>query len=183
MRPPGKGGPTFDNILTRLQGELQKSCETGAELHSLNGSMNEIHDAQHYLVSHFTILLQLTNIPSSQPTFLRTPNTSLQLFCFHPPPSHQHSPLHLPHSESSSHKIPGEPSPVIQTRSISSSHKSPNERHNEEVSSGADDTHSVATTSPGGLIREGRVHSIKKEPLIQIETISYDKFKKSNKLR
>ena len=44
MRPPGKSGLTFDHILSRLQGELQKSRETGAELHSLNGSMNEIHD-------------------------------------------------------------------------------------------------------------------------------------------
>jgi len=31
-------------ILSRLQGELQKSRETGAELNSLNGAMNEIHD-------------------------------------------------------------------------------------------------------------------------------------------
>ena len=44
MRPPGKSGLTFDHILSRLQGELQKSRETGAELLSLNGSMGEIHD-------------------------------------------------------------------------------------------------------------------------------------------
>lgn len=44
MRQPGKSGLTFDHILSRLQGELQKSRETGAELHSLNGSMNDIHD-------------------------------------------------------------------------------------------------------------------------------------------
>ncbi|KAL0569495.1 hypothetical protein V5O48_012477 [Marasmius crinis-equi] len=44
MRPPGKSGLTFDHILTRLQGELQKSRETGAELHSLTGAMNEIHE-------------------------------------------------------------------------------------------------------------------------------------------
>ena len=44
MRPPGKSGLTFDHILSRLQGELQKSRETGTELHSLNGSMSEIHD-------------------------------------------------------------------------------------------------------------------------------------------
>jgi len=36
MRPPGKSGLTFDHILSRLQGELQKSRETGAELHSVN---------------------------------------------------------------------------------------------------------------------------------------------------
>ncbi|KAF9074708.1 hypothetical protein BDP27DRAFT_1316695 [Rhodocollybia butyracea] len=44
MRPPGKSGLTFDHILNRLQGELQKSRETGAELHTLTGAMNEIHD-------------------------------------------------------------------------------------------------------------------------------------------
>ncbi|KAF5378090.1 hypothetical protein D9615_007607 [Tricholomella constricta] len=44
MRPPGKGGLTFDHILSRLQGELQKSRETGAELHTLTGAMNDIHD-------------------------------------------------------------------------------------------------------------------------------------------
>ncbi|KAG1860899.1 hypothetical protein F4604DRAFT_1511700, partial [Suillus subluteus] len=44
MRPPGKNGLTFDHILSRLQGELQKSRETGAELHSLSTAMNDIHD-------------------------------------------------------------------------------------------------------------------------------------------
>lgn len=43
-RPPGKSGLTFDHILSRLQGELQKSRETGAELHSLQGAMNDIHE-------------------------------------------------------------------------------------------------------------------------------------------
>jgi hypothetical protein len=44
MRPPGKNGLSFDHILSRLQGELQKSRETGAELHSLSTAMNDIHD-------------------------------------------------------------------------------------------------------------------------------------------
>ncbi|CCM06360.1 uncharacterized protein FIBRA_08617 [Fibroporia radiculosa] len=44
VRPPGKSGLTFDHILSRLQGELQKSRDTSAELHSLTGAMNEIHD-------------------------------------------------------------------------------------------------------------------------------------------
>lgn len=44
MRPPGKSGLTFEHILNRLQGELQKSRETGSELHSLTGSMNDIHE-------------------------------------------------------------------------------------------------------------------------------------------
>jgi hypothetical protein len=44
VRPSGKSGLTFNHILSRLQGELQKSCETGAELHNLTGTMNDIHD-------------------------------------------------------------------------------------------------------------------------------------------
>ncbi|KAG9311491.1 hypothetical protein JVU11DRAFT_7687 [Chiua virens] len=44
MRPPGKSGLSFDHILSRLQGELQKSRDTGAELHSLTTAMNDIHD-------------------------------------------------------------------------------------------------------------------------------------------
>jgi hypothetical protein len=44
MRPPGKNGLSFDHILSRLQGELQKSRETGAELHSLSNAMNDIRD-------------------------------------------------------------------------------------------------------------------------------------------
>ncbi|KAG6888165.1 hypothetical protein C0995_010176 [Termitomyces sp. Mi166 len=44
LRPPGKSGLTFDHILSRLQGELQKSRETGSELQTLSGAMNDIHD-------------------------------------------------------------------------------------------------------------------------------------------
>ncbi|KAF8903870.1 hypothetical protein CPB84DRAFT_1845549 [Gymnopilus junonius] len=44
MRPPGKTGLSFDVILSRLQGEVQKSRETGAELSSLTNAMTEIHD-------------------------------------------------------------------------------------------------------------------------------------------
>ena len=43
-RPPGKSGLTFDHILSRLQGELQKSRETGAELHGLQNAMSDIHE-------------------------------------------------------------------------------------------------------------------------------------------
>ncbi|KAG2336481.1 hypothetical protein BDR05DRAFT_1005836 [Suillus weaverae] len=49
MRPLGKNGLSFDHILSRLQGELQKSRETGAKLHSLSTAMNEIHDTLHSL--------------------------------------------------------------------------------------------------------------------------------------
>jgi hypothetical protein len=44
VRPPGKSGLTFDHMLRRLQGELQKTRETGAELHNLTGAMNDMHD-------------------------------------------------------------------------------------------------------------------------------------------
>ena len=44
VRVPGKSGLIFDHILSRLQGELQKSRETGAELPNLTGAMNDIHD-------------------------------------------------------------------------------------------------------------------------------------------
>ena len=35
---------TFNHNLSRLQGELQKSRKTGAELHNLTGAMNDRHD-------------------------------------------------------------------------------------------------------------------------------------------
>ncbi|TFK17608.1 hypothetical protein FA15DRAFT_710632 [Coprinopsis marcescibilis] len=44
MRPPGKSGLTFDVILSRLQGEFQKARETGAELTSVGGILNEAHE-------------------------------------------------------------------------------------------------------------------------------------------
>lgn len=44
VRPPGKSGLSFDHILSRLQGELQKSRETGAELHSITTAMNDLQD-------------------------------------------------------------------------------------------------------------------------------------------
>jgi hypothetical protein len=44
MRQPGKSGLTFDHIISRLQGEVQKSRDTGTELHSLASAMGDIHD-------------------------------------------------------------------------------------------------------------------------------------------
>ena len=44
MHAPGKSGITSDNIFSHLQGKLQKSRETSAELHSLTGVMNMIHE-------------------------------------------------------------------------------------------------------------------------------------------
>ena len=43
-RPPGKTGLSFDVILNRLQGEVQKSRETGAELMGLTGAMGDVGD-------------------------------------------------------------------------------------------------------------------------------------------
>ncbi|KAM6490157.1 hypothetical protein JOM56_014349 [Amanita muscaria] len=44
IRPPGKSGLSFNLIFGRLQGELQKSKDTGAELHNLTMALGEIHD-------------------------------------------------------------------------------------------------------------------------------------------
>ncbi|KIL54934.1 hypothetical protein M378DRAFT_18409 [Amanita muscaria Koide BX008] len=44
IRRPGKSGLSFDLIFRRLQGELQKSKDTGAELHNLTMVLGEIHD-------------------------------------------------------------------------------------------------------------------------------------------
>ena len=44
-RPPGaRNGLSFDHLLNKIQSELQKSRETGVELHGLAGAMNEIQD-------------------------------------------------------------------------------------------------------------------------------------------
>jgi hypothetical protein len=92
MRPLGKSGLSFDRILSRLQGELQKSCETASELHLLTTAMNNIHDTLGgVMVScHFdrstnvpltTSLLQLPNIPHS-PNHLFTLHNHNQ--CYRP---------------------------------------------------------------------------------------------------
>jgi hypothetical protein len=39
VQPFGKRGLTFDHILSRLLGELQKSREMAKELHDLTGAM------------------------------------------------------------------------------------------------------------------------------------------------
>ena len=83
-RPLGKSGLTFDHILSCLQGELQKSREASAELHSLNGSMSEIHDTLGgTTVSHLAVLPQRSHRLihlSSQPISLHTLKPSPQLF-------------------------------------------------------------------------------------------------------
>ncbi|CAA7269362.1 unnamed protein product [Cyclocybe aegerita] len=60
MRPPGKTGLSFEVVLSRLQGELQKSRETGAELTSLTGAMGDICDTLG------------GNVPSALPSFPAT---------------------------------------------------------------------------------------------------------------
>jgi hypothetical protein len=60
VRPLGKSSLTFDYILSRLQGELQKSCETGAELHNLTGAMNAIHETRRIAgASRILFILQI----------------------------------------------------------------------------------------------------------------------------
>jgi hypothetical protein len=58
---PGKSRLTLDHVLGRLQGELQKSCDTGAKFENLAGTMNDIHDTLGgFLVSDYkniTLLL------------------------------------------------------------------------------------------------------------------------------
>jgi hypothetical protein len=71
MRPPGKSTLSFDHILSRLQTELQKSRETGAELHSLTTAMNDIHDtlggSQPSNLPHFPPNLPAVRPPQPQP--------------------------------------------------------------------------------------------------------------------
>lgn len=44
-RAPGtRSGLSFDHIMSKIQSELQKSRETGAELHGLSTTMNDIQD-------------------------------------------------------------------------------------------------------------------------------------------
>ncbi|KAJ3785861.1 hypothetical protein GGU10DRAFT_312210 [Lentinula aff. detonsa] len=96
MRPPGKSGLTFDHILNRLQGELQKSRETGAELHTLTGAMNEIHDT-----------LGGGNLPTTAPPFPHTLPLVRPSHSTASPPS-QPDPPSVPlthdHQDSSSHE-------------------------------------------------------------------------------
>ena len=44
IRPPGKSGLSFELIFSRLQGELQKTKDTGAELQNLTSALGEIQD-------------------------------------------------------------------------------------------------------------------------------------------
>jgi len=107
MRPPGKSSLPFDHILIRLhlirlQGELQKSRETDAELHSLNGSIHEIHDTLGgTMVSHLVVSQQrsrrLTRL-SSQQIYPHTPKPSPRLCRLNLLLSHQHSRLWMPTS-------------------------------------------------------------------------------------
>ena len=85
MRLTGKSGISFDYILGRFQGELQKSCESVAELHFL-GTMNEIHETlQGSLVS--TIF---TTINSADPNGICSQPQSLPPVL---PPQQSHNPI------------------------------------------------------------------------------------------
>ncbi|KAG5653877.1 hypothetical protein H0H81_009699 [Sphagnurus paluster] len=103
MRPPGKSGLTFDHILSRLQGELQKSRETGAELHTLTGAMNEIHD---------TLGGNLVGSPANLPSY---PSTLPPVRQAQPAPSHQE-----PSAPTSTSESPKPPSAAPSTALTSS---------------------------------------------------------------
>ena len=81
-RAPGKSGLTFDHILSRLQGELQKSRETGAELHSLQGAMNDIHETLggNAVSIHLCVRMLVFMAHYSQPMLLRSLSLCL-LWC------------------------------------------------------------------------------------------------------
>jgi hypothetical protein len=86
MRPPGssKTGLTFDHILSRLQGELQKSRDTSAELSNLTSTINEIGDVLGGTLVSFTgsVLFDLpTNnlplhLPAAEPSGLSPDSAS-----------------------------------------------------------------------------------------------------------
>jgi hypothetical protein len=61
----------FDHILSGLQGELQKSHETGVELHNFTDAMNDIHDTLggSLLSPTFGLLISCLNYPSSSPIY------------------------------------------------------------------------------------------------------------------
>lgn len=102
MRVPGKSGISFDHILSRLQGELQKSRETGAELHSLTGAMNEIHETLGgNLVS--------TVFPPSALPILIGPVSSLNLILHIRNPSLLFSLLNKPTPQNQLMRIKGRP--------------------------------------------------------------------------
>jgi hypothetical protein len=53
---PGKSGLSFDLIFSRLQGEVQKSKDIGAELQNLTTALDEIQDTLGGLLVSHTIL-------------------------------------------------------------------------------------------------------------------------------
>jgi hypothetical protein len=64
----------LDHLLSRLQEELQKSRETGAELHNLMGAMNDIHDTLGgSLVSGSCYLFTISDVFFSLPIYLPPP--------------------------------------------------------------------------------------------------------------
>ena len=85
MRPPGKTGLSFDVILSRLQGELQKSKQTGHELDTLTGAMHVIQDTLGGSLVGFFIIFSLTILtPIHHPSLvLFLPFLQIYLPCGH----------------------------------------------------------------------------------------------------
>ena len=90
---------TFDHILSQLQGKLQKSHETGAELHNLTGAMNDIQDTlSGSLVSCSAVLYILTLVKIIM--FVATKSTAF------PVNSPSRSAIHNPKSRSTQNVHP-----------------------------------------------------------------------------
>jgi hypothetical protein len=91
-----QSGLVFDYIFSRLQGDLQKSLESGAVLHNLTGALNDVHNTP--LVSWlFTIsFIDLINYHLISP-----PNVA-------PYPKANH-PYDLPHKTTKTRTTPNPP--------------------------------------------------------------------------
>ncbi|KAG2118589.1 hypothetical protein DEU56DRAFT_929839 [Suillus clintonianus] len=87
----------------QLQGELQKSHDTGAELHSLSSSMNDIHDMLSGLVPqnlpHFHQLLPPVRSQQASTTSAPTPTSATPTNLEPPAPPPEHPGLSKLHSE------------------------------------------------------------------------------------
>jgi hypothetical protein len=110
-----KRGLTSDHILSRLQGELQKSCEMGVELHNLTGGSERYSRysqqliSEHFLLSsliYIKLLPQHANLPpcpcALPPFDLLPPKIPRISPTFHIPPLHPLSQSSKPNSTTSS---------------------------------------------------------------------------------
>ncbi|KAH9478105.1 hypothetical protein JR316_0010343 [Psilocybe cubensis] len=98
LRPPGKTGLSFDVILSRLQGEVQKSRETGAELGSLTSAMGEIGD----VLGGVGVPANLPPFPAHLPPVRAPPPEAQPSIPLPPPPAAVSAPAPAPAATSPS---------------------------------------------------------------------------------